>query len=65
MPTIKTLQKKNSGHRTRTGQICCNTTFKCESEGIGCGDRCFCVKCEAEVVIIGDRVLGSEQITSQ
>lgn len=65
MPKIKTLHREKAGHRTRTGQICCNTRFKCESEGIGSGDRCFCEKCEAEVVIIGDRVLGSEQVACQ
>jgi hypothetical protein len=61
MSTPITLPKKNSGHRTLRGEACCNQTFNVESSGIGSGARAFCAECGAEVVIVGNKVIGSDQ----
>jgi hypothetical protein len=61
MSTPITLPKENSGHTGLSGEVCCNQTFNVESSGIGSGARCFCVKCGAELVIVGNRILGSER----
>jgi hypothetical protein len=62
MSTPITLPRKNSGHRTPRAEVCCNQMFNVESSNIGSGARAFCDLCGKEVVIMGDKVVGSEQI---
>lgn len=61
MSTLRTLLKKDSGHVTPRGEVCRKPTFKCEALEVGGGARCFCEKCKKEVVIVGNKVAGSEQ----
>jgi ribosomal protein S27AE len=57
MSTPITLPKRNAGHLTPRGEVCCNETFNVESSGIGSGARAFCSKCGAEVVIAGNKTI--------
>jgi hypothetical protein len=61
MSTPITLPKKNSGHRTPRGEVCCNQTFNVENSGAGSGARAFCGECGAEVVVVGNKVIRSDQ----
>jgi hypothetical protein len=62
MSTTIRLLKMNTAHTAPHGEVRCNQKFTVESSSLGSEARAFCGTCGKEVVIMGNKVVGSNQL---